>query len=322
MNALHDDLVHDMEEILLESCDSPVRRLKQRSIGFQSEQSSPLSDGDSVACASGFDGGNSLINHPLRIDGIEVVGAKQRKGDISLSERLVGVKEYTVYLIRVRSGKDQWVVERRYRDFYALYHQLKTSFAAREWILPPVWSSVDKESKKFFGNTSPDVIAERSTLIQECLCSILQSRYFSSPPSALIWFLSPPEALLSSSQSNAVMHQFDVGAHPSLGKTISLIVDIQSHKSVKELLDTQHYTCAGCHIHFDNGKTRMLEFVQTFGWGKPRFCEYTGQLFCSSCHTNETAVLPARVLHNWDFTPYPVSQMAKSFLDSIIDKVS
>ncbi|KAI5437050.1 hypothetical protein KIW84_023245 [Lathyrus oleraceus] len=44
---------------------------------------------------------------------------------------------------------------------------------------------------------------------------------------------------------------------------------------------------------------------------------FTGQLFCSSCHTNETAVLPARVLHHWDFTHYHVSQLAKSYLDYI-----
>ncbi|XP_057519495.1 uncharacterized protein LOC130800147 isoform X1 [Amaranthus tricolor] len=324
LNDIYDELVHEMEEILLESRDSPLTRLTQRTIEFQSEQSSSLNGGNSSARTSGFEDDNPLIHHALRIDGVEVVGAKQRKGDISLSERLVGIKEYTTYIIRVWSGKNRWEVERRYRDFYALYHQLKTSFAAREWILPFVWSNVDKESRKFFGNTSPNVVAERSSLIQECLSSILQSKYYCSPPSALIWFLSPPEALLNSAQSNDVMRQPNVGARtervPSLGKKISLIVDIRPHKSVNELLDAQHYSCAGCHTHFDNGKTRILEILQTFVWGKPRFCEYTGQLFCSSCHTNENAVLPARVLHNWDFTPYPVSQMAKSYLDSIVDK--
>lgn len=64
----------------------------------------------------------------------------------------------------------------------------------------------------------------------------------------------------------------------------------------------------------------MKELVQTLGWGKPRLCEYSGQLFCSSCHNNDTAVLPARVLHLWDFTQYPVSQLSKSYLDSIFDK--
>ncbi|XP_054821161.1 uncharacterized protein LOC129320045 [Prosopis cineraria] len=86
------------------------------------------------------------------------------------------------------------------------------------------------------------------------------------------------------------------------------------------MLAAQHNCCAGCHRHFDDGTTSIWDFLQTFGWGKPRLCEYTAKLFCSSCHTNETAVLPARVLHHWDFTHYSVSQLAKSYLDSINDQ--
>jgi hypothetical protein len=90
---------------------------------------------------------------------------------------------------------------------------------------------------------------------------------------------------------------------------------------MKQMLEAQHYTSAGCHKHFDDGKTLVRDFVHTFGWGKPRHCEYTSQLYCSSCHTNENAVLPARVLHHWDFTQYPVSHLAKSYLESIHDQV-
>ena len=91
----------------------------------------------------------------------------------------------------------------------------------------------------------------------------------------------------------------------TLGKTISLIVDLRPQKSLKELLDKQHYTCAGCHKEFDNGKTRMQEFAQSFGWGKPRFCEYTGQLFCSLCHTNDTVVLPCKSFAPMGFYSVP-----------------
>ncbi|KAA8542289.1 hypothetical protein F0562_023575 [Nyssa sinensis] len=248
-------------------------------------------------------------------------------GDVSLGERLVGVKEYTVYIIRVWSGNDQWEVERRYRDFSTLYRRLRTLFADQGWILPSPWSSVERESRKIFGNVSPDVVAERSVLIQECLRSILHSRFSSSLPSALTWFLFPPKDLPSSPASNTDIPQSPLSTRGTymenvspLGKTISLIIEIRPYKSMKQILEAQHYTCAGCHKHFDSGKTRMREFVQTLGWGKPRLCEYTGQLFCSSCHTNETAVLPARVLHHWDFTQYLVSQLAKSYLDSIHDQ--
>ncbi|GAV58352.1 PX domain-containing protein/DUF4206 domain-containing protein [Cephalotus follicularis] len=325
LNDFYDEVVHEMEEILLDSTGSPGFPLGKQML--QSQLSLPLRDGGSTASTSGTDYASPLVLHPLRIDGVEVVGARQKTGNVSLSERLVGVKEYTVYRIRVWRGKDQWEVERRYRDFFTLYRRLKSLYVDQGWILPTPWSSVEKESRKMFGNASPDVVSERTILIQECLRSILRSRFHSSPPSALIWFLSPQDSFPGSPASDAVVsgttyltRGADTENISSLGKTISLIVEIRPYKSVKQMLEAQHYTCAGCHKHFDDGMTLMLDFVQTFGWGKPRFCEYTGQLFCSSCHTNETAVLPARVLHHWDFTPYPVSQLAKSYLVSIHDQ--
>ncbi|XVE54972.1 hypothetical protein DITRI_Ditri03aG0124100 [Diplodiscus trichospermus] len=327
LNESYDEFVHDMEEILLESIDFPGAMFSEGNRMFQPQLPFPLRDGGSTASTSGADDTYSCSGHVLRIDGVEVVGAKQKKGDVSLSERLVGVKEYTVYKIRVWCGSDQWEVERRYRDFCTLHRRLKSLFSEQGWILPPPWSSVERESRKIFGNASPDVIAERSVLIQECLNSIIHSRFNSSPPSALIWFLSSQDSSPGTPLSNTPLSQpthFSRGQDTEnispLGKTISLIVEIRPPKSMKQMLESQHYTCAGCHKHFDDGMTLMRDLVQSFGWGKPRLCEYTGQLFCSSCHTNEMAVLPARVLHHWDFTRYPVSQLAKSYLDSIHDK--
>lgn len=330
LNEFYDEIVNEMEEILLDSGNSPGARFPQGSCMFQSQAPMPLRDGGLTASTSGADTNDSypLISHPLRIDGVEVVGAKQKKGDVSFSERLVGVKEYTVYIIRVWSGKDQWEVERRYRDFFTLYRRLKSLFADQGWTLPSPWSFVEKESRKIFGNASPDVVSERSVLIQECLRSIIHSRLFSSPPSALVWFLCPQDSSPGSPATRTEVpgsifsnRGTETENISTLGKTISLIVEIWPYKSTRQMIEAQHYTCAGCHKHFDDGMTLMRDFVQTLGWGKPRLCEYTGQLFCSSCHSNETAVLPARVLHYWDFTQYPVSQLAKSFLDSIHEQV-
>ncbi|GFZ17467.1 Phox (PX) domain-containing protein [Actinidia rufa] len=299
-----------MEEILLDSTESLAARFTHGDTTNQPHLSLPLRDGGSTASTSGNGDTYSLIQHPLIIDGVKVVGAKQKKGDVSFSERLVGVKEYTVYIIRVWSAKDHWEVEGRYRDFCTLYRRLKTLFDGQGWILPAPWSSVERESRK------------------ECLRSIIHSRFPSSFPSALIWFFSSPKVVPSSAASNTFNPQSPFSAKGTnsdnvltLGKSISLVVEIRAYKSIKQILESQHNTCAACHKHFDDGKTRMLEFVQTLGWGKPRLCEYTGRLFCSSCHTNEIAVLPARVLHHWDFTQHPVSQLAKSYLDSIYDQV-
>lgn len=326
-NEFYDEFVHEMEEILLDSTESPGAQFTHGDAANRSHLSLPLRDGGSTASTSGHDDAYSLIQRPLTIDGVEVVGAKQKKGDVSFGERLVGVKEYTVYILRVWSGTDHWEVERRYRDFCTLYRRLKTVYESQGWILPSPWATVERESRKIFGNVSPDVVSERSALIQECLRSVLHSRFPSSIPSALIWFFAPPKVVPSSPASITCSPDSLFSARGrntddmlTLGKTISLIVEIRPHKSTKQILEAQHFTCAGCHKHFDDGKTRMLEFVQTLGWGKPRLCEYTGQLFCSACHTNETAVLPARVLHYWDFSQYPVSQLAKSYLDSIHDQ--
>lgn len=327
LNEFYDEVVHEMEEILLDSVDSPGVRLAQGNRYHESHFSMASRDGGSTASTSGNDDAYLLVQHPVQIENIEVVGARQKRGDVSLSERLLGVKEYTVYKIKVCSSKGQWEVERRYRDFLNLHRQIKTLFAGHGWDLPLPWASVEKESKKIFGSASPDVIVQRSVLIQECLQSILHYRFNSSPPSALIWFLSPQDSSPSPSASSPLSSQSSIMGGTknenlsSLGKTISLIVEIPPNKSVKQLIEAQHNTCAGCHRQFDDGKTLIWGFVESFGWGKPRICEYSGQLFCSSCHINDTAVLPARVLHQWDFTQYSVSQLAKSYLDSIHDQV-
>ena len=48
-----------------------------------------------------------------------------------------------------------------------------------------------------------------------------------------------------------------------------------------------------------------------------RRCSYTGWLYCSDCHTGDTATLPAAVLHTWDFSRRPVSASAAAFLEAI-----
>ncbi|MCD7456689.1 hypothetical protein HAX54_032745 [Datura stramonium] len=325
LNELYDELVHDMEEILLESGESLGFSFGNKI--YQSYIPLPSRDGGSSASTSGTDDAYAVIQHPLRFDRVEVIGTRQKKGDVSLSERLVGVREYTVYRIRVWSGNDNWEVEKRYREFSALYRRLKKLFADQGRILPPVWSSVEQESLKVFRSASPKVIADRSVLVQECLNSLLQSRFPTGALNAVVCFLSLSKDLPDSPtydtnvlQSPSTLRSRISGNVSSLGKTISLVVNKRPYKSNKQLLDEQHYSCAGCYKNFDDGKTRIQELAQTMGWGKPRFCEYSGQLYCSSCHTNDMSVLPARILHLWDFNQYPVSQLAKSYLDSIHDQ--
>lgn len=51
-----------------------------------------------------------------------------------------------------------------------------------------------------------------------------------------------------------------------------------------------------------------------------RRCHFHGLLYCPDCHRGETAEVPACVLHEWDFTRFPVSNLALDFLQSIYDQ--
>ena len=68
----------------------------------------------------------------------------------------------------------------------------------------------------------------------------------------------------------------------------------------KERLALQSNKCAGC------GSALSLSGLGGLLGGNVRLCAYTSFYFCKSCHVNERAVLPVRVLHHWDYTPYKV----------------
>ncbi|KAJ3695640.1 hypothetical protein LUZ60_001017 [Juncus effusus] len=317
-NNSFDEMVQEMEQILLDS-DSNSNNLNPN------PKFHHFRDGSSTASTSGTDDPyqQTLKNskNPKNIDSIELVGAKQKKGDVSFGERLVGVKEYTVYIFKVKSGTDSWLVERRYRDFYALYKNLKAFFTANGSTLPLIWSNIERESKKVFGNSSPSVISERSLLLQECLRSVLQKYPFGTP-TPLFTFLSPQKDKFMNTPSD-FSPQSLISPSESFGKKISLIVEIKATKSVKQLLESQQYKCAGCYKPLDYSGTVFDELARTVGWSSSsvsRVCEYTGQLYCATCHVGDVAVLPSRVLHKWDFALYPVSQLAKAYLESIYDQ--
>lgn len=70
-------------------------------------------------------------------------------------------------------------------------------------------------------------------------------------------------------------------------------------------LDSQNYTCKGC------GHPVGMNF------GKARVCSFGGGYYCSECHVGEEWIIPARIIHNWDFRRYPVSRKSAAFLDEV-----
>ncbi|KAJ9466340.1 Differentially expressed in FDCP 8-like protein [Diplonema papillatum] len=65
-------------------------------------------------------------------------------------------------------------------------------------------------------------------------------------------------------------------------------------------LAVQHNRCAGCASLFHSSMLMR----------GPRLCRYTGKYFCSKCHKGRSHVLPASVIHRWDFTPQKVCEAA------------
>ncbi|XP_041454725.1 differentially expressed in FDCP 8 homolog [Lytechinus variegatus] len=75
-------------------------------------------------------------------------------------------------------------------------------------------------------------------------------------------------------------------------------------------LSPQNYRCAECRA--------PLAFSGT--QSEPRLCDYSGLYYCSLCHWNDLEVIPARVIHNWDFEPRKVCRQSKQLLKLMCSK--
>ena len=65
-------------------------------------------------------------------------------------------------------------------------------------------------------------------------------------------------------------------------------------------LSTQMYRCAECSLQLMN-KNCFIE---------PRKCNYSGLYYCKNCHWNDFSIIPANIIHNWDFSQRPVSRQS------------
>ncbi|PNF39277.1 hypothetical protein B7P43_G16691 [Cryptotermes secundus] len=91
-----------------------------------------------------------------------------------------------------------------------------------------------------------------------------------------------------------------VCAHVKASENPTYIADICPELG----LSAQAYRCAECKAHI-TFKNSCIE---------PRLCDYDGRYYCPMCHWNSTAVIPARVVHNWDFEKRRVCRASKQLL--------
>eukprot|EP00053_Salpingoeca_punica_P019557 m.199322 g.199322 ORF g.199322 m.199322 type:complete len:959 (-) comp17681_c1_seq2:2591-5467(-) len=93
-----------------------------------------------------------------------------------------------------------------------------------------------------------------------------------------------------------------------------IIFNVHKKPAVKSTaLAAQGNLCCGC------GTPVYKNLIKHFRWD-----EYLGRYFCSSCHGRNTHIIPGRVLWQWDFSPYQVSNhsygvLTNTYMDPLYD---
>ncbi|XP_033984567.1 pleckstrin homology domain-containing family M member 3 [Trematomus bernacchii] len=78
--------------------------------------------------------------------------------------------------------------------------------------------------------------------------------------------------------------------------------------AVEKGLTAQSFRCAGCQRPVGHSR------------GKAKICYYSGWYYCQSCHQDNSFLIPARLLHNWDTSKHKVSKQAKEFLEFVYEE--
>ena len=63
-----------------------------------------------------------------------------------------------------------------------------------------------------------------------------------------------------------------------------------------------------------------LNRFQLVSGSKVNMCDYSGRYYCSDCHKKALHLVPARVLHNWDFKPRPVALQSHEVICYLTNK--
>ncbi|XP_045609721.1 run domain Beclin-1-interacting and cysteine-rich domain-containing protein [Procambarus clarkii] len=85
-----------------------------------------------------------------------------------------------------------------------------------------------------------------------------------------------------------------------------LIFTLHTNTKRSVLMGGQGWRCAGCGMRVTERLSRHF-----------RLCNYLGRYFCTTCHTNQTAMIPAKILHKWDFKLYPVAKFSSELIKSM-----
>ncbi|KAG0717952.1 Run domain Beclin-1-interacting and cysteine-rich domain-containing protein [Chionoecetes opilio] len=85
-----------------------------------------------------------------------------------------------------------------------------------------------------------------------------------------------------------------------------LILTLFTSTKRSVMMKAQGWRCAGCGMKVSEHLSRHF-----------RLCNYLGRYFCTTCHSNQTSIIPARVIQKWDFKLYPVSNFSMELIESM-----
>ncbi|QDZ22528.1 hypothetical protein A3770_08p50460 [Chloropicon primus] len=327
----------------LERDDLPHRFL-QRIEGLENPTPPPILPGkcDGEQARSGLEKTISDLNTINDLKSIltdsEEPSPSHRKNESSVGILNVGImgiethgdkwSSYTVYQVYVQSGSGpSWLLRKRYSDFVQLHKELKVLFGS----LPKPWEEIKLDKFLNFGHLrfNASVIEERRELLQECLRVAASSAPPLCTSEPLLRFLSPEEGehgileQIGFNGSNQEDLKMTYDEPRGTGQSVRLVVEEPFGKAVLEQLQVQHGRCCGCSVRIRGSTWTIpssfipLPFASNKGFA---LCEYTKQLYCTSCHTNQKMILPWAVLQDWDFRPRKVSGVAYEYLSSIFEQ--
>ncbi|EDV96252.1 differentially expressed in FDCP 8 homolog [Drosophila grimshawi] len=138
----------------------------------------------------------------------------------------------------------------------------------------------------------------------------LAKRYYCDHCTGIIWRL--VQAAYICSDCSYLVHQKCID---SVQRVCAHVLASERQYPISDIcpeigLAAQRYKCAEC--------ATLINFKNS--WIEPRLCDYRGLYYCPSCHWNDRFIVPARIVHNWDFTPQRVSRTALQEIRLFLEK--
>ncbi|GJP54994.1 hypothetical protein CLOM_g13988 [Closterium sp. NIES-68] len=220
-------LLADMEHVLVLDGGNDAAPPAHAGRGRGGQPHRPFRGADGRTGHAGAGGGGGAFGEAVlaeeeHIARADVVGSRLVQGEVSLGDRLVGVRSHAVYRMRVlvRRGRE-WEVERRFRELVALQHHMSalldgplalpySPLMHSHALSPPLhrppqsqpaaapspvaaaWQAVREEAGRFLGGASGPAVQRRCEILQATLSALLAAGPPLSTAPPLLSFLAHP----------------------------------------------------------------------------------------------------------------------------------